>query len=214
MELAAENLASDFGSDRVLALPADCADDRQWASVNSKIAEAWKGLDVAVANVGDGRSVPDALPNQERFTATWRTNFVAAEQTARSVLPMLQATRGSLLFVSSIAGLAAIGAPTDYSVAKASVVSLAKQLAHKLAPNVRVNCVAPGNVFSQGGSWDEKIRTDPERVKDIIDRSVPMKRFGTPEEIADAVVFLCSARASFITGTVVRVDGGQTTSLL
>jgi len=113
-----------------------------------------------------------------------------------------------LLFISSIAGLEAIGAPTDYSVAKSAIVALTKQLARKLAPRVRINCIAPGNVWFQGGSWDEKLQADPERVKALIENTVPMKRFGTPQEIADVAVFLCSSRASFITGAV--VDGGQT----
>jgi 3-oxoacyl-[acyl-carrier protein] reductase len=125
----------------------------------------------------------------------------------------LEATGGCLLFISSIAALEAIGAPTDYSVAKAALVALSKQLARKLAPNVRVNSLAPGNVYFPGGSWDEKIQTDPDRVKKLIEATVPMRRFGTTEEIADAAVFLCSARAQFITGACLVVDGGQTVSL-
>ena len=77
-----------------------------------------------------------------------------------------------------------------------------------------MNVIAPGNVHFSGSSWEDKIQTDHEIVKKMIQTTVPMKRFGTPEEIADVATFTCSARASFITGSVMVVDGGQTVSLL
>ena len=125
-------------------------------------------------------------------------------------LPMLEKSCGVLLFISSIAGIEAFGAHTDYSTAKTAVIALAKNMARKLAKEVRVNVLAPGNVLFPGGSWDEKIKDDPSEVEKIIESTVPMNRFGMPEEIADAAVFLCSERAGFITGSVLVVDGGQT----
>ena len=78
-------------------------------------------------------------------------------------------------------------------------------------PNkVRVNVLAPGNIKFLGGAWQEKIEKGPHKVDAFIKSKVPMKRFGTPDEIADAEVFLCSVRASLITGAVLVVDGGQT----
>lgn len=207
---ATNRLSAEHGQNRVLSLPIDCADESKWLNVLEQIKAAWGGLDIVVSNVGDGRSVPDALPETKHFAQVWRTNFTTAEVTARATLPLLVDSEGCLLFISSIAGLEAIGAPTDYSVAKSAIVALTKQLARKLAPRVRVNCLAPGNVLFLGGSWDIKIQADPERVKALIEATVPMKRFGTPQEMADAAVFLCSARASFITGACLVVDGGQT----
>ena len=77
-----------------------------------------------------------------------------------------------------------------------------------------MNVIAPGNVYFPRSSWEEKIQTDPEIIEQMLQTTVPMKRFGTRQEIADAAAFLCSARASFITGSVMVVDGGQTVSLL
>jgi 3-oxoacyl-[acyl-carrier protein] reductase len=102
------------------------------------------------------------------------------------------------------------GAPTDYSTAKTAIISLSKNMARKLAPSVRVNVIAPGNVYFEGGSWDEKIQQDEKRVDEIIKSTVPMNHFATPQEIADSAVFLCSDRASFITGITLVIDGGQT----
>ena len=86
-------------------------------------------------------------------------------------------------------------------------------MARKLGGEIRVNVVAPGNVMFEGGSWDIKKQSDPERINEIIQTTVPMDRFAKPDEIADAVVFLCSERASFITGSVLVVDGGQTVGI-
>ena len=106
-------------------------------------------------------------------------------------------------------GIEAFGAPVAYSTAKAAVIALAKNIARKLS-DVRVNVISPGNVYFKGGSWDEKIKHDKNRIDNIIKKAVPMNRFASPEEIVDSVVFLCSDRASFITGSNLVVDGGQT----
>ena len=211
---ACAQLGSEHGKEKVLAYPIDCAEESAWPPLLANIRSAWKGVDVVVANVGDGRGPQDALPDAARFALAWRTNFATAEVTARATLALLQESGGCLLFISSIAGLEAVGAPTDYSVAKSALVALTKQMARRLAPGVRVCCIAPGNVLSPGGSWDEKNQADPQGVKRLIESTVPMKRFGDPEEIADAALFLCSERARFITGACLVVDGGQTVRVL
>lgn len=210
LEKAALDLRKCYDADRVYAETCDCASAEALSDLRNKIEIRWGGLDIAVANVGDGRSVPDPIPELEQWDGIWKSNFESALNTARVFLPMLRKSSGNLLFISSIAGLEAFGAPVDYSTAKAAVIALAKNMAKKVAPEVRVNVIAPGNVYFPGGSWDKKQKQNPKRVSQIIASTVPMKRFGTPDEIADAAVFLCSARASFITGSVLVVDGGQT----
>jgi 3-oxoacyl-[acyl-carrier protein] reductase len=82
-----------------------------------------------------------------------------------------------------------------------------------LAPlGIRVNAVAPGSIFFPGGSWDRRLQADPEGITAFMKREIPRGRFGKPEEAADVVVFLCSERASWVTGACVNVDGGQSRS--
>jgi 3-oxoacyl-[acyl-carrier protein] reductase len=214
LQKTVEELRQQFGKKRVFGWTADCADEVTLQELRLQITQQWESIDGVIANVGDGRSVPDAIPDAEQWSKVWQTNFETAMNTARVFLPLLQESRGNLLFISSITGLEAIGAPVDYSTAKTAVIALAKNLARKVAPEVRVNVIAPGNVHFTGSSWEEKIKTNPKKIEQILQDKVPMKRFGTPQEIGDAAVFLCSARASFITGSVIVVDGGQTVSLL
>ena len=203
-------LASDYDAEQVLVETCDCTNEQALHSLRDRIYHCWGGVDIVVANIGDGRSVPDALPNTDQWQKTWNNNFESALHTARTFLPLLQESKGCLLFVSSITAMEAFGAPVDYSTAKSAVSALAKNMARKLAQEVRVNVLAPGNVYFPGGSWDEKIKQDADRVKTIIQSTVPMNRFGSPEEMADAALFLCSERAKFITGSTLVVDGGQT----
>ena len=202
------------GSDRVLSFVCDCTIEDSLLSLKSFVKKKWGNLDVVVANVGNGMSVADIIPSDEQWKKTWYSNFDSALYTARVFLPMLEKTSGNLLFISSIAGLEAFGAPVDYSTAKTAILGFAKNIARKLAIKVRVNVLAPGNVLFPGGSWDKKIQDNKDAVYALIKDSVPMNRFGMPNEIADSVIFLCSERASFITGSVLVVDGGQTVKIV
>ncbi|MBI2455794.1 MAG: SDR family oxidoreductase, partial [candidate division NC10 bacterium] len=103
--------------------------------------------------------------------------------------------------------------PQPNNAVKAAEISLAKSLARELAPmNIRVNSVAPGSIFFPGGSWDRRLQADPEGITAFMKREIPFGRFGKPEEVADVVVFLCSERASWVTGACLNVDGGQSRS--
>ena len=117
------------------------------------------------------------------------------------------------MFISSIAGWEALKAPLTYSVAKAAVLSAMKNLSHLVAEKgIRVNAVVPGNILFPGGTWAKKLAKKTRFFENYIFTEVPLQRFGRPDEIADAVVFLSSERASFITGACLVVDGGQTRS--
>jgi len=202
-------LKKKYSSSKIFCQKCDFTDERDLKQLKRLVEDKFGGIDIVVANVGDGQSVSDVIPNKEQWNQVWDSNFNSALFTARTFLPMLEISNGNLLFVSSIAGIEAFGAPVDYSSAKAAINALAKNMARKLT-NVRVNVVAPGNVYFKGGAWDQKIIKNPGQIEKLIKSTVPMNRFAVPEEIANSILFLCSNRSSFTTGATLVIDGGQT----
>jgi 3-oxoacyl-[acyl-carrier protein] reductase len=207
-------LVKEFGRDQIFSSPCDCTDLIALDKLKDTIVSQWGGIDILVTNVGDGRSVDNALPSEEQWEKVWKINFESTLNSVRTFLPLIQDSKGCILFISSIAGMESIGAPVDYSTAKTAIIALAKNLSKKLSKDVRVNVLSPGNILFPGGSWDEKVKQDPEGINKLIKSSVPMNRFGTSDEVSDAAVFLCSERASFITGSVLVIDGGQTVGIM
>ena len=121
---------------------------------------------------------------------------------------------GAIVMIASIWGRESGGRMT-YNAVKAAEISLAKSLAQQLAADrIRVNSVAPGSILFPGGSWHRRQQADPEGIAEFIRRELPFGRFGRAEEVGEVVAFLASARASWISGACVTVDGCQSRSLI
>jgi 3-oxoacyl-[acyl-carrier protein] reductase len=195
-----------------------CGDLTKEEGIRQALAEVngrWGAPEIAVANIGTGRGQPGWRLNEEEFTRLWDMNFFSAARLAGEVLPgMIEKKRGVIIFIDSIAGVESSPAPLAYSSAKAALLNYMKNLSRQVAADgIRVNAVAPGNIFFPGGSWEKHLEARREEVLRYIAAEVPLNRFGKPEEIGDAVAFLASPRASFVTGTCLVADGGQTRSL-
>jgi 3-oxoacyl-[acyl-carrier protein] reductase len=134
---------------------------------------------------------------------------MAAVRASWKVVPwMKERGGGCIVHIASGSGLEA-GSPPAYAAAKAAVISYSKTMAVALAPaRIRVNVLAPGSIEFPGGLWD-RLRTEQPNLYAQILATIPSGRMGTDEEVANAVVFLASERASWITGVCLRVDGGQ-----
>ena len=140
-------------------------------------------------------------------------NLFPALNVSRAALPCPAGAGGGVIaMIASIWGREGGGAPS-YNIAKAAEISLAKAMARDLAQDgIRVFSVAPGSTLFPGGGWERRLRDDPEGMAAFIERELPWGRLGTVDEIADVVTFLVSPRASWVVGTCVAVDGGQSRS--
>jgi 3-oxoacyl-[acyl-carrier protein] reductase len=121
----------------------------------------------------------------------------------------MRAADGAMVFIASISGLRP-QPRAQYAAAKAAEIHLAAALGRELGPDgIRVNAVSPGSILFEGGGWDHRRRNDPEAFERWVREEFPLGRLGTAEEVADVTAFLLSARASWISGTNVVVDGAQ-----
>ena len=212
---AQTELAAEFGADHVMACEGDLTRPDVIGRVLGAVGERWGPLDCLVANIGSGRGVPGWDAGDESWADSLAINLTGGVRLVTEVLRgMTERASGSVVMVASITGVEGTPAPLAYSAAKAAVINYAANLSRLVAPhNLRVNSVAPGNVLFEGGSWERHLAERREEVLRQIESEVPMRRFGRPEEIADVIVFLSSSRASFVTGTTVIVDGGQTRTI-
>ena len=165
------------------------------------------GLDILINNAGMGSFGHVDETTAEQWHRTFAVNVDSIFFAVRAALPMLRERRGCIVNTASISGLLADPGLTAYCASKGAVVNLTRQLAVDHADDgIRVNCICPGAVSSpmlRGHMRDDSFMAEYERT-------VPMRRIGTPEEMAAAICFLASDDAAYITGTELVVDGGVT----
>jgi 3-oxoacyl-[acyl-carrier protein] reductase len=208
---AAREVSTVAGSrDRVMTVTADVSTSDGIRAVIERTVATFGGLDVLVNNVGLGRGGGLLEATDEEWQEAFDQTLLPAVRASRLAVPHMQQRGGGvILMIASIWGREAGGRMT-YNAVKAAQISLAKSMAQQLASsNIRVNSVAPGSILFEGGSWWKRQQADPVGIAEFVKRDIPFGRFGKPEEVGDVVAFLASARASWITGASIVVDGGQ-----
>lgn len=207
-----QRLADQYGADNLWSQAGDLRDSKTINKMVDEIEQGFGPIWGAVANVGLHPCPPGFQVDDEIWDGGVDQNLGSAFKLSRAVLTKMEPRgEGALLLISSIAGIDALGSPITYGVSKSAMNHMAKELAKQVGPaGIRVNALAPGNIIFPGGTWEEaSIGPRADAWKRWLKREVALQRFGTPEEMGSAAAFMLSPKASFLTGAVVNVDGGQ-----
>lgn len=185
--------------------PVDVANTEEVDLFLKKVLDDHEKIDILVNNAGITRDALLMRMTEEQWDDVIDTNLKSAYNTCRAVIrPMMKARSGKIINISSVVGLTGNSGQAHYAASKAGLIGLSKSLAREVASrNICVNCVAPGFI--------ETAMTDAlnDAQKEVVLQAIPMNRIGGVEEIAEAVLFLSSNAANYITGQVLSVNGGM-----
>ena len=197
-EIEANNVRCEF-------VEADVSNFEQCESMIKETIEKYGRIDVLVNNAGITKDGLIMRMKKEDFEAVIDVNLVGTFNVTRNVIPyMIKQKSGRIINVSSVVGVAGNAGQTNYSASKAGVIGFTKSLAKEVASrNILVNAIAPGFIDTDM----TKVLSDT--VKEGINAQIPLKRMGTPNEVAKVVKFLASEDSSYVTGQVINIDGGM-----
>ena len=212
---AAEALRGDGAE--VLTVRCDIGEEGGAAELVNAVRLHYGALDVLVNNVGGNRRGRFEETTDEDWLDIIQLNVLSGFRAARLAIPLMrEAGGGSIVFISSVFGREKGGPGLSiYNTTKTALISASGIMALELAKDgIRVNCVAPGSIQFPGGSWDKRVKADPDGMRAFVRANLPLGRFGRADEVGDVVAFLASERASLITGACIAVDGAQGRSLV
>lgn len=204
---AAEEVVKEIEKNGVkgAAYQADAVNSEKAEEVIKSVTDSWGSLDVLVNNAGITRDNLILRMSEEQWDDVIETNLKSIFNYSKAATkPMMRARGGSIINVGSVVGISGNAGQSNYSASKAGIIGFTKSFAKELASRgIRANVIAPGYILTE---MTEKL---DEKVLEAIKQETPLGRAGNPEEVSQVVAFLASDMSSYITGEVIRVDGGM-----
>ncbi len=198
---------STLADGRIIGKPCNIKNKEEYEAWINDMAESLGGIDVFVPNVSAG----GGMDSEKNWWKNFEIDVLGTVRGVEAVVPhMEERGGGAITMISSTAAVETFMGPQSYNAMKAALITYAKQLSQFYGgAKIRVNSVSPGPIYFDGGAW-EMIKISNERFYEKTEKSHALGRLGTPEEVAQAIVFLSSPAASWITGVNLVVDGGYT----
>jgi len=195
-----------------MSIVADVTSESDVREMIRKTVEEYGSLNILFNNAGGGTEAPVAELSEEIWTKMVDLNLKSVFLGCKHAIPeMIKAGGGVILSTSSILADVALEGLPSYSAAKAGIIALTRQIAVEYARHgIRANCLCPGWILTPTLQQALNAAPDPARARADAVEKIPLGRFGNPEEIANAALFLVSSESSFITGAAITVDGGYT----
>lgn len=192
---------------RVVSQALDMSDVGAYKKWLSTTAEALGGVDIFIHNA----SAAGGFGPEEHWYKCFELDLMGAVRGCEALEPFLEkSSKPSVVFLASTAATETFLVPQAFNAIKAAMITYAKQLGqHWASKRIRVNCVSPGPTYFQGGNWN-LVETHMKPIFDNVLAQIPFGRYGSPDEIANAIAFLVSPASAYTTGTNVIVDGGFT----
>lgn len=183
----------------------DAADYAATTEVVKQVADDFGRIDILVNNAGITKDGLLMRMNEEQWDAVIDTNLKSAFNFTRAVVPIMAKQRaGSIINMSSVVGVSGNAGQCNYSASKAGLIGLAKSVAKEMGPRgIRVNCIAPGFIATDMTS------ALSEEMRDAWVKTIPLRRGGTPEDVANVALFLASDMSAYVTGQVINCCGGM-----
>ncbi len=187
-----------------IAVGGDVSQEDQVDSIVKGVVRSWGRLDILVNNAGITRDKLLLRMSADEWDEVISVNLRGVYLSTKSVLPhMIRQRHGRIVNMSSVVGLTGNPGQANYAASKAGIIGFTKSMAREVASrNITVNAVAPGYITTT------MVQKLPEDVQKGILARIPMSRFGTPEDVAEVVTFLCTDGAGYVTGQVIGIDGG------
>ncbi|WP_210608375.1 SDR family NAD(P)-dependent oxidoreductase [Priestia flexa] len=188
----------------------DVTNEDERIQLMENVVKDLQGIDILINNAGGSNGGKTLETDLSLFYEAMELNYFSAVHLSKLAAEYMKKQKaGSIVNITSIFGRES-GGKVTYNNAKSALISFTKSFADEvISYGIRVNSIAPGSIMHETGNWKKRLEENPEKINQFVQDQIPAGRFGTVEEVANAVVFLASEKASWVVGASLNVDGGQ-----